>query len=347
MLTHVIATCGRAFSRAGRRVYAWFRVSARKLARAFTRFGWVRPRENDNDLLQAAADNMPVGLVMFNASKELIVANATFRDLYAIPAETAYKGANFRDVLERRFRDSGTDACAIAERVQAVVDLVDRQQPHTRIDVLEDGRRISVAHRPLPCGGWVGTHQDVTEREVAREQLQYMASHDTLTGLRNRAYFWSELKATIERENRGIGEYALHMVDLDLFKQVNDTHGHPAGDAVLQEVAERLKESVRTVDVVARLGGDEFAVLQSCQAMAEGDAERLAARIIEAVSRDIDVRSATTRVGASVGIAFIESCDRETIRRADTALYHAKASGGNCFRIYDSDTTWRAMPKSA
>lgn len=177
--------------------------------------------------------------------------------------------------------------------------------------------------------------QSQIERERLSEKLVWMAAFDPLTRLPNRSMFTERLDEALER-SRGLAQVAVHMVDLDLFKEVNDTHGHAAGDAVLREIATRLQLELRRGDLVARLGGDEFAVIQPI-VQGEEQAAILAERLVETLARPIDLDGRPTRLGGSVGFALSDpaSDDAESmLRRADVALYRAKADGRNRFAAF-------------
>jgi diguanylate cyclase (GGDEF)-like protein len=166
--------------------------------------------------------------------------------------------------------------------------------------------------------------------------LQHRAHHDGLTNLPNRVSFQSRLEAALERVGPADARAALLWVDLDDFKRINDTMGHPVGDAVLITISRRLRESIRQADIAARMGGDEFAVLLAGAKaeMAAGIAER----IIAAVARPVEVDGHTIRVSASVGISLVpkDGADyRGLTKAADVALYDAKARGKGRFRFYE------------
>jgi predicted signal transduction protein with EAL and GGDEF domain len=132
-----------------------------------------------------------------------------------------------------------------------------------RLQELTDGRLLAVSHRPMPDGGWISIHEDVTEKHHNEQRITHMAKHDALTGLPNRVQLREHLEGLTAHARRGAA-FALLYLDLDRFKQVNDTYGHPTGDQLLKAVAGRLKHTVREIDMVARLGGDEFAIAQTC-----------------------------------------------------------------------------------
>ena len=175
------------------------------------------------------------------------------------------------------------------------------------------------------------------EFEAARH-IRFLAHHDALTGLANRAFFAEKLADAVARLQRHGDSFAVLMLDLDDFKNVNDTLGHPAGDQLLRQVAQRLKTSLRTTDVLARLGGDEFAILQSGEKQQREGAAGLAARIIGIILKPYEIDGGTVTVGTSLGIALAPQDAREStelLKMADLALYGAKSAGKNGFRFFD------------
>jgi len=187
----------------------------------------------------------------------------------------------------------------------------------------------------IPAGAW---YRRTKEKERADEQIRYLAHHDAMTGLDNRHQLSEKLqRALVALPERG-GKLALHYVDLDHFKDVNDMLGHDAGDALLQLAAERLRMAARKKDVVARIGGDEFTIVQ-IDAADKSEAEALAQRVIATLQEPFVIDGQTVRVGASVGIAMAptDAIDiAQLMRCADLALYKAKADGRNCARFFSS-----------
>lgn len=204
------------------------------------------------------------------------------------------------------------------------------------IQDLADGRTVSISRRILSDGGWLTTHEDITERRKGEKQIAYLAAHDALTGLPNRASFIDALeKATAD----GAGNTAVFLLDLDRFKAVNDTLGHAAGDQLLKEVGVRLRAEIREGDTVARLGGDEFAILQKLDDASHEPAISLALRIIGVIAKPFELDGHIASVGTSIGIALCpeQGTDRsDLMKKADLALYAVKAEGRNDFRIYDA-----------
>ncbi|MBV8835196.1 MAG: PAS-domain containing protein [Alphaproteobacteria bacterium] len=287
-----------------------------------------------NQRFDAALNNMPHGLSMFDGEKRLIVCNRRFAEMYRLPPELAEPGAMFDDILAYRAKtnQSPEDAGAYATNMRAIGD----QGKPTRYRIpLVDGRTIEVHYEPMLGGGWVVTHQDVTEAIRAEARINHLACHDALTDLPNRVLFQEKLDEALVRVPRG-DSVAVFCLDLDRFKFVNDTLGHGIGDELLKLAAERLRKTLRESDTVARLGGDEFAIIQPFAAQPNG-ATVLASRIIEILSAPFEIGDHQVEIGTSIGIA-IAPHDGETAERllknADLALYRAKSDGRGVHRFF-------------
>ena len=190
----------------------------------------------------------------------------------------------------------------------------------------------------MPDGGWVTTHEDITERRQSETRIAHMAHHDALTGLANRAALMERVEDACDRCRRSGEEFSVLMLDLDWFKQVNDTFGHPAGDELLRQVAARLKAALRNNDILARLGGDEFAIIQVNDINQSDAAETLAGRIIELIAEPFSVSGNVVNIGASIGIALAPEhgfYGDDLLKRADLALYHAKSLGRNRYATFE------------
>ena len=218
----------------------------------------------------------------------------------------------------------------------------------THIEKLGNGRVILILRHAMADGCWLTTHEDITERWRNETRVSFLAHHDALTGLANRPALVEKIEDACARYRRWKEEFNVLMIDLDRFKQVNDTFGHPAGDELLRQVAERLKGTLRETDVLARLGGDEFAIVQ-VNDLTHGDAaETLAARIIGLVSEPFSVDGKVVSIGASIGIALapqhgINASD--LLKMADLALYHAKYLGRNRYTIFEPALAQAAAEK--
>jgi len=178
--------------------------------------------------------------------------------------------------------------------------------------------------------------EDISARKEAEQRVQYLASHDPLTNLPNRATFGELLASACDAARRYGRTFAALFIDLDRFKVINDTLGHDAGDSVLRETAARLRRCVRSSDIVARLGGDEFVVLLQ-EAGDAAVASRVAENVLTAIGRPIEIRGRACSVGASIGICLHPDGDQEdhaVLRNADIAMYLAKQAGKNAYRIY-------------
>ncbi|MGM0952202.1 MAG: diguanylate cyclase domain-containing protein [Pseudomonadota bacterium] len=180
--------------------------------------------------------------------------------------------------------------------------------------------------------------RDVTERALAEEKVWHSAHHDPLTGLPNRRLFLDRLEQEVKHANRSGVPLALLFLDLDGFKDVNDSLGHEAGDRLLCEVAERLVDRVREDDTIARLGGDEFTVILNA-AKRRKDVEFVAQGIIDALAVPFQTEQQPVQITASVGISFYPqdaSCSLDLLQAADHAMYNAKESGSNRMCFYDA-----------
>ncbi|MGT2478967.1 diguanylate cyclase domain-containing protein (plasmid) [Methylobacterium oryzae CBMB20] len=224
--------------------------------------------------------------------------------------------------------------------------------PATLTCPLADGRILGVAVEPVAAGDLVCTFEDETERRRAEALISHMAHHDALTGLPNRLRLDEaarRLLASPERDRQG----ALLLLDLDGFKQVNDVHGHPLGDALLRAVADRLRRLTDEGDLLARLGGDEFALVCGADASAAAQPQpmaaiALAARIVVALQDPFTIDGITVSIGTSVGIARANGADQSVarlFRDADLALYRSKAMGRGTWCLFDAQLDQRSRER--
>jgi diguanylate cyclase (GGDEF)-like protein len=294
-----------------------------------------------NRWLDIALNNMAHGLSVFDACQRLVICNATYARMYALPDKLSRPGVAFAQIVRHSERMvqavDGREASGPAGLASALIELAEgRNEGQTR-QRLRDGRTIEVSVRPLPWGGWVALHEDVTDRLAAAEKITRLARCDALTGLANRLHFQEALQGATQGLEEG-RTFALLAIDLDRFKEVNDTLGHPAGDALLAAVGRRLSSLTRCGDSLARLGGDEFAIIQ-CGAREPSDAEALARRVVEALHPPFLVQGNRIGIGATIGIALAPQDARtaeDVMRKADIALYRAKAEGKGTWRFYDA-----------
>src|SRR3984885_8840140 len=210
---------------------------------------------------------------------------------------------------------------------------------NTRLIETSAKHALRVIEQPMQQGGWVATLEDITEWQKAKAQISYMAHHDALTGLANRTQLIEKLEKLLAVLPLKGGSVAVHFVDLDRFKKVNDTLGHDGGDFLLKTVAERLRSVTRVNDVVARLGGDEFVVVQ-IGVGSKAQTEDLANRLTSAVTAPMKFREQSIIATVSIGVALApeDGLDPERLLKcADLALYKAKADGRNCLRFFQPE----------
>ena len=197
-------------------------------------------------------------------------------------------------------------------------------------------------------GCWLTTYEDITERWRNEARVSFMAHHDALTGLANRAALIEKIEDACARHRRREEVFTVLLLDLDRFKQVNDTFGHPAGDELLKQVALRIKGIMQETDVLARLGGDEFAIVQLNDADQSDAAADLAMRIIRQIGEPFSIDEQIVNIGASIGIALAPEHGihaDDLLKMADLALYHAKSLGRNRYAFFEPALGQAVMEK--
>lgn len=282
-----------------------------------------------------ALNNMPHGLCMFRVDRQLAVMNHRFSEMLDLPNDLARNGVSARDILAACV-SSGSISAASGETIVAEIENSHANAIVTVDPVAERNRSLSWTVQPMVDGGAVLLLEDVTERRNAEAKITHLARYDDLTALPNRVHFRNEIESLLAASRHSDRLSALLFVDLDQFKQVNDTLGHPCGDQLLCAVANRLREMLRPEDFVARFGGDEFVVFQQNISAAE-DAASLARRIVERLSERYRIDNHLVEIGASVGIALTspEGVSADTLlKNADMALYRAKADGRGTFCFF-------------
>jgi diguanylate cyclase (GGDEF)-like protein len=293
-----------------------------------------------------ALNNMPHGLCMLDADQRVVVANRRLTELLAVSPNGVHKGLSLRELLRQCAR-AGVISAPRIERIAADLEGYLAGDIDSDLTVeIRDGRMLALTFHPMENGGSVVLVEDITERKNAEAKISHLARYDALTGLPNRNFFREQLDRTLALTRRS-GRCALMFVDLDQFKQVNDTLGHRCGDAVLSAVADRLRAIVRESDIVARFGGDEFVILQvAVQRREEVDA--LAKRVVEAIALPYEIDVHQIVIGASVGIAVApdDSDNADTLlKNADMALYRAKAEGRAAWRFFEPEMDAQAQAR--
>jgi diguanylate cyclase (GGDEF)-like protein len=282
-----------------------------------------------------ALNNMPHGLSMFRVDGQLAVMNHRFSEMMNLPDSLVESGPNASEIIA---------ACVESASISTesgILILKEIEEGRARELLTTDpdrsrGRTLSWTFQPMVGGGTVVLLEDITERTNAEAKISHLARYDELTALPNRVSFRDEIERLLAQSHHSERLSALLFVDLDQFKQVNDTLGHPCGDQLLCAVANRLREMLRPEDFVARFGGDEFVVFQQNIGSPE-DAASLARRIVERLSERYRIDNHLVEIGASVGIALTspEGASADTLlKNADMALYRAKADGRGTFCFF-------------
>jgi diguanylate cyclase (GGDEF)-like protein len=295
----------------------------------------------DEKLLQTVLNNMSQGVLMFDSETRLTFCNQRYLELYGLSPEVVKSGCRLRDLLQHRI-ELGSFTGDPDEYAARLRDGIAEGKTFNHIVNLPDGRAFSVVNKPIPDGGWLATHEDVTERQRSEDRIAHMARHDALTDLPNRVLLLEQLNHEIKRVKRGEC-LAVLCLDLDQFKSVNDALGHHIGDELLKLVGERLRGCTRELDIVARMGGDEFAIIMTQMEQA-ADAATLSKRIRDSVIKPYQVEGHQIVTDISIGISVapmdaVESA--ELLRNADMALYDAKGDGRGTFRFFEPEMNTR------
>jgi diguanylate cyclase (GGDEF)-like protein len=281
-----------------------------------------------------ALNNMPHGLCMFAADGRLAVMNHRFSEMMNLSDDLVHRVANARDIVTASV-NAGSISAASGKMILLEIENSQARDIITTDPDLARGRSLSWTFQPMAGGGAVVLLEDITERRTAEARITHLARYDELTALPNRVNFRDEIGRLLVVPHEGEQLSALLFVDLDQFKQVNDTLGHPCGDQLLCAVADRLRAMLRPEDFVARFGGDEFVVFQQ-NIKSNEEAAGLARRIVDHLSERYRIDNHLVEIGASVGIATTSpgiSADT-LLKNADMALYRAKADGRGTFCFF-------------
>lgn len=291
--------------------------------------------QRQNDVLKAIIDNFPGAISLFDASLRMAACNEQFKTLLEFPESLFNQGDTYFEDLIRFNVGRGEYGPGIpAEQIATVLERAQHFEAHHIERTRPNGVTLEIRGTPLAGGGFVSTYLDVTERKRAEDRIRSMVLEDSLTGLPNRLSLNEQIEQAIERFNSSGQHFALLFLDLDGFKNVNDSLGHDAGDDLLVQVSRRLREIVHNTDTVARLGGDEFVVLLRD---VEGEAapQKIAADILSRLVEPFALAVAEARISTSIGIALcpVHGKSREALlKAADEAMYAAKSAGRGTWR---------------
>jgi diguanylate cyclase (GGDEF)-like protein len=282
-----------------------------------------------------ALNNMPHGLCMFRADGRLAVVNHRFTAMMNLCDDLVHSGAGAPDIISACV-SAGSLSDASGRMILSEIGNSQAKDIITTDSSSASGRSVAWTFQPMAGGGTVVLVEDITERKNAEARISRLARYDELTALPNRVNFRDEIERLLAISHSAERLSALLFVDLDQFKQVNDTLGHPCGDQLLCAVADRLREMLRPEDFVARFGGDEFVVFQQ-NILSNEDAAGLARRIVDRLSERYKIDNHLVEIGASVGIAMTSPAGISAdtlLKNADMALYRAKADGRGTFCFF-------------
>ena len=301
---------------------------------AFSDRRWKGKLRQQKDLLDAALESMLQGLCMYDAEGRILLFNRRFAEMVGFTVDEL-KGKTLLDLIERR-KERGEFSDDPKKYFEELLAEIRRGEMYDRQIKSVSGRMLRVVQQPRPDGGWVSTLEDITEWRAAQARTTHMAHHDALTDLANRTQLVKKLEdSLVDLRSRG-DTIAVHFIDVDRFKSINDSLGHDGGDVLLKAVAERLRAAIRANDMVARLGGDEFVVVQT-GIKSRNQAEDFARRLTSAMSVPITLNEQSTIATVSVGVALAPADGTNAerlLKSADLALYKAKADGRNCVRFF-------------
>lgn len=325
-----------------------FRSGARHSvsSQAPSRSAFAKLKE-DNFLLRETLNNITFGVIMLDARSRIVLCNDRYLDMYGLSSEVVKPGCTFQNLIRHR-KEAGFFSGNVKKYCRETLATIKRGNTSSQNISTTDGRTIHIVNQPMAGGGWVVTHEDVSKERRAEAKIAHMAHHDPLTDLPNRAQFTLQLDQALRWLARD-GQLAVLFLDLDNFKNINDTLGHSAGDGLLQVVADRLRGCLRETDCIARLGGDEFVIIQT-QVEQPSDVAVFATRIREALIEPYDILGNHIVIDTSIGIAIAPTDGTtadELIKNADMALYSAKGSGRGTYRFFEKNMDERMMERLA
>jgi diguanylate cyclase (GGDEF)-like protein len=296
-----------------------------------------RQHQMERQRLDTAINNMTQGLLMFDSSHRLVVANDSYMEMFDVSADVVKPGCTMYELLNHR-KEIGSFKDDVDEYCKNLFHKMAQGKVFQTIMDTAEGRSIQVLYRPLPHGGWVTTLEDITERRRAEEQITHLAHYDALTDLPNRALFHERLNEELAGMAPG-EQLAVLYIDIDEFKSVNDSLGHMIGDELLKFVAASLSHCIGKTDFVARLGGDEFAIVQTA-VRNQAEITDLVARLYHAIREPYEYLGHQLTADASIGVALAPQHGTnldQILKNADLAMYAAKSAGRRTYRFFEPE----------
>ena len=295
--------------------------------------------------LSIAVNNIPQGLVLYDASARIIICNQPYLEMFGLSPEVVKPGCTMQRLIGHR-KETGSFEGDVEAFCKSIIQTVSLGKATRQLTDAPGGRAIEIINRPLNTGGWVATIEDITERRRAEERIAHLAHYDGLTELPNRLLFRERLQQSLE-ELQPDEQLAVLYIDIDEFKSVNDALGHPIGDELLKAVADRLRGCLAETDVAARLGGDEFAVIQTA-IRHRSETTELVDQIHHAIRQPFECMGHLITTDASIGIALApgDGVDLDQLlKNADLALYGAKGDGRRTYRFFEAGMDERARER--
>jgi diguanylate cyclase (GGDEF)-like protein len=305
----------------------------------------IRQLSLQHHRLGIAVNNMTQSLLLFDSSHRLIICNQRYIEMFRLSPEVVKPGCSFRDLIAHR-KGVGSFSGDIDEYCSSVLRNVALGKVTVNVAENPDGRSIQIANQPLADGGWVTTLEDVTDQKRSDERIMHLAHFDALTDLPNRVLFQELLEGALARIVDG-EQVALLYIDIDEFKNVNDSLGHRIGDELLKSVAASLRNCLDETDIVARLGGDEFAVVQTGVKGIE-DVTALVIRIYRSIREPRECLGHLVTTDASIGVALASQAGidvEQLLKNADLAMYSAKAAGRRTYRFFEPEMDVRVKAR--
>ncbi len=301
----------------------------------------LRSPRSYSTLLDTVLSNMSHGVLMFDADARLVFCNQRYIEMYGLSPAAVVPGCSLQELLNHR-KTVGAFCGDPQDYIDELLKGITDGKSSNEVAKAADGRVFSIVRKPITGGGWITTHEDITDRQRAEERIVHMARHDALTDLPNRTMLRERLEYELKRVKRGEC-LAVLCLDLDHFKSVNDTLGHPVGDELLKVVAERLRRCIRGPDTIARLGGDEFAIIMTGMEDPT-DAVSLSKRIRNSITKPyhLDGHQILTDISIGISLAPIDATEPDQLlKNADMALYGAKADGRGTCRFFELEMDTR------